>query len=204
MYQPYHRNSNGNGYHRQYDQQYVAEYPNYSPAPQQSQGPPTPYQQPANPFLTPAVPLAPYVAQPKKKKKTQNHSAVVMTTPPVAAVAPTQTSNVEANPLQSAMPGHEWVLVAKGAATAARPTSPEVVIMEPEPVKVDAGLQQAQADLDKLQAIVEASLVCLLEHRLEYPLSRFGLLDAFVPAHRIEVLTGAVTLSSIQFQDFTS
>ena len=69
--------------------------------------------------------------------------------------------------------------------------------MEPEPVKVDAGLQQAQADLDKLQAIVEASLVCLLEHRLEYKLSRFGLLDAFVPAHRIEVLTGAVTLSSI-------
>ena len=39
--------------------------------------------------------------------------------------------------------------------------------------------------------------MCLLEHRLEYPLSRFGLLEAFVPAHRIEVLTGAVTLSSI-------
>ena len=42
-----------------------------------------------------------------------------------------------------------------------------LAIMEPEPVKVDAGLQQAQADLDQLQAIVEASLVCLLEHRLE-------------------------------------
>ena len=136
------------------------------------------------------------MAQPKKskkKKKTQN----VMTTPPVAAVAPTQTSNIEANPPQPATPGHEWDLVAKGAASTARPASPEVAIMEPEPVKVDAGLQQAQADLDKLQAIVEASLVCLLEHRLEYPLSRFGLLDAFVPAHRIEVLTGAVTLSSI-------
>ena len=120
MYQPYHCNSNRNRYHRQYDQQYVAEYPNYGPEPQQSQGPPTPYQQSANPFLAPAVPLAPYVAQPKKskkKKKTQNHSAVVMTTPPMATVAPKQTSNVEANPPQSATPGHEWVLVAKGAAT---------------------------------------------------------------------------------------
>ena len=95
------------------------------------------------------------------------------------------------------MPGHEWVLVAKGAATAATSTSPDIIVVEPEPVKVNAGLQQAQADLDKLQAIVESSLVCLLEPRREYPLSKFGILDAYVPAHHIEVLTGTTTLASI-------
>ena len=67
----------------------------------------------------------------------------------------------------------------------------------PEHVKVNAGLYQAQADLDKVQSIVESALVCLLEPRREYPLSKFGILDAYVPAHRIEVLTGATTLASI-------
>ena len=150
--------------------------------------------------MAPLAPPTPFVAQPKKgkkKKRTQNSAAVVMTTPPVAAVAPTQTTNTEANPPASNMPGHEWVLVAKGAATPATSTSTEVPAVTPEPVKVNAGLQQAQADLDKLQSIVESALVCLLEPRREYPLSKFGILDAYVPAHRIEVLTGATTLASI-------
>ena len=197
MYQPYSHNSNVNGYQQPYPQQYQAENQDYGPAPQQAQGPSVPYQQPSNPFLAPVAPHAPFVAQPKKgkKKKTQNSATVVMTTPPVAAVAPTQATNAEVNPPPSTMPGHEWVLVAKGAATAATSTSPDIIVVEPEPVKVNAGLQQAQADLDKLQAIVESSLVCLLEPRREYPLSKFGILD--VPAHPIEVLTGTTTLASI-------
>ena len=67
----------------------------------------------------------------------------------------------------------------------------------PEHVKVNAGLYQAQADLDKVQCIVESALICLLEPRKEYPLSKFGILDAYIPAHRIEVLTGVTTLASI-------
>ena len=61
--------------------------------------------------------------------------------------------------------------------------------MEPEPVKVDAGLQQAQADVDKMQSIIEP--------RQNYQLSQVGILDTYVPARRIEVLTGATTLASI-------
>ena len=121
---------------------------------------------------------------------------MVMTTPPVAAVAPTQTATPESNPPASNLPGHEWVLVAKGTTNPATSTSPEVPAVVPEPVKVNAGLQQAQADLDKVQSIVESALVCLLEPWREYPLSKFGILDAYVPAHRIEVLTGVTTLAS--------
>ena len=148
---------------------------------QQAQGPSIPYQPPSNPFLAPAAPHAPSVAQPKrgkKKRKTQKFAAVVMTTPTVAAVAPTQAASAEVNPPPSNLPGHEWVLVAKGAAATATPASPDVIVVEPEPVKIDAGLQQAQADLDRLQAIMESSLVCLMEFRREYPLSKFGILDA--------------------------
>ena len=201
MYQLYSRYSNGNGYqHQSYSQQYQAEYPDYVPAPQQAQGPPAPFQQPLNPFMSPLAPATPFVAQPKKgkkKKRTQTSAAVVMTTPPVAAVAPTQTANPESNPPESNLPGHEWVLVAKGTATPATSTSPEVPAVAQEPVKINTGLYQAQADMDKVQSIIESALVCLLEPRREHPLSKFGILDAYVPAHHIEVLAGVTTLASI-------
>ena len=187
MYQPYSRYSNDNGYqHQQYPQQYQTEYPEYVPAPQQAQGPPAPYQQPSNPFMASLAPTPPFAAQSKKgkkKKRTQTSAAVVMSTPPVAAVAPTPTATPESNPPASNLPGHEWVLVAKGTTTPATSTSPEVPAVVAEPVKVNAGLQQAQADLDKVQSIVESALVCLLEPRREYPLSKLGILDAYVPAH---------------------
>ena len=86
------------------------------------------------------------------------------------------------------------VLIAEDAT---RPASTEVTIMEPEPVKVDAGLQQAQADVDKMQSIIESALICLIEPRQNYQLSQVGILDAYVPARCIEVLTGATTLASI-------
>ena len=77
------------------------------------------------------------------------------------------------------MSGFQPTHLAKGTTTPATATSPEVPAVVPEPVKVNAGLHQAQADLDKVQSIVESALVCLLESRREYPLSKFGILDAW-------------------------
>ena len=48
-----------------------------------------------------------------------------------------------------------------------------------------------------MQSIIESALICLIEPRQGYQLSQCGILEAFVPARRIEVLTGATTLTSI-------
>ena len=48
-----------------------------------------------------------------------------------------------------------------------------------------------------MQSIIESALICLLEPRQNYQLSKVGILDACVPARRIEVLIGATTLASI-------
>ena len=54
--------------------------------------------------------------------------------------------------------------------------------MEPEPVKVVAGLKQAQADMEKMQSIIEFALICIIEPRRGYQLSQVGILEAYVPA----------------------
>ena len=77
------------------------------------------------------------------------------------------------------LPGHKWVLVAEDAT---RPASLEVTIVEPEPVKVVAGLKQAQADMEKMQSIIEFALICIIEPRRGYQLSQVGILEAYVPA----------------------
>ena len=48
-----------------------------------------------------------------------------------------------------------------------------------------------------MQSIIESALICLLEPRQNHQLSKVGILNAYVPARRIEVLTGATTLASI-------
>ena len=201
MYQPYSRYSNSNGYqHHQHPQPYQQEYQEYVPAPHQAQGSPVPYQQPSNPFtasLAPTILLLAQSKKGKKKKRTLTSPAAPMVPQPGTVIAPVLTATPAADQPTSSLPGHEWVLVAKGAATPAPSTSSEISVVVPEYVKVNAGLYQAQADLDKVQCIVESALICLLEPRKEYPLSKFGILDAYVPAHHIEVLTGVTTLASI-------
>ena len=149
--------------------------------PHQAQGSPVPYQQPSNPFMAPLAPTLPLLAQSKKgkkKKRTLTSPTARLFTPPVAVIAPAPTATPDSNPPASNLPGHEWVLVAKGTTTPAQSTSPEVSVVVPEYMKVNTDLYQAQADLDKVQCIVESALVCLLEPRREYPLSKFRILDA--------------------------
>ena len=62
-------------------------------------------------------------------------------------------------------PGHKWALVPEDTP-------------EPEPSKPSEELKAAQAAADKLQGIVEAAVICLLEHRTEYPLEEFGIIEA--------------------------
>ena len=152
--------------------------------PHQAQGPPAQYQQTSNPFIAPLA-AAPFpLAQPnvqrknKKKRKPSTLAAPVVPQPKeimtLALAVPLVPSQSTTTP-----PRHKWVLVAENAI---RPTSPEVTIVEPEPVKVNAGLKQAQADVDKMQSIIESALICLIEPRQGYQLSQFGILEAYVPA----------------------
>ena len=120
-----------------------------------------------------------------------------MVLPPLGNVTPLLTALLVPSQTESVPPGHRWVLIAESSPTQALPTSPEVIIVEPEPVKVDAGLKIAQAAVDKMQCIIKSALICLLEPRLEYQLSQIRILEAYVPAHRIKVLAGATTLASI-------
>ena len=177
--------------------------------PHQAQGPPVPYQQPTNPFVAPLAPTPPPLTQSngqkkrkKKKKRTLPSPAVPVVPPPGGVVGLALTAPPVPNQPVSNQPGHKWVLVAEDTANPAQSTSTEVSIVVSEPVKVDAGLGHAQAELDKVQSIVESALICLLEPRKEYPLSQFGILDAYVPAGRIEALAGATTLASIVISGF--
>ena len=48
-----------------------------------------------------------------------------------------------------------------------------------------------------MQSIIEAALSCLLEQRLKYPIVKIGILEAYLPQRKIEVLTGTTTLATI-------
>ena len=195
MYQPYQR-YHGNGYQNNH-QQYQQDYPEYAPVPHQAQGPPAQYQQTSNPFIAPlaAAPLP--LAQPnvqrknKKKKRQPSTSAAPVVPQPKGIMTPALAVPLVPSQSTTTPPGHKWVLLAENAPNPTQPASPEVKIVEQDPVKVNAGLKQAQADLDKMQSIIESALICLIEPRQGYQLSQFGILEAYVPACRIEVLTGA-------------
>ena len=64
-------------------------------------------------------------------------------------------------------------------------------------IKAPEELKAAQAAADKLQGIVEAAVICLLEHRIEYSLEKFGIIEAYCLQRKIEVLGGAATIGSI-------
>ena len=92
---------------------------------------------------------------------------------PAVPLAPSQTP-----------PGQKWALVPEDTP-------------EPEHSKPNEELKAAQAAADKLQGIVEAAVICLLEHRTEYPLEKFGIIEAYLPQRKIEVLSGAAAIGSI-------
>ena len=58
-------------------------------------------------------------------------------------------------------PGHKWAIVPEN--------TPEL-----EPARPSADLKAAQNAANRMQETVEAAIICLLEHRLEYPLENFG------------------------------
>ena len=126
--------------------------------PHQAQGPPVQYQQSSNPFIAPLASAPPPLAQPNvqrknKKKKCEPSTLAAPAVPqPGEIMAPALAIPLVPSQSVTTPPGHKWVLVAEDATP---PASPEVSIVEPEPVKVDARLQQAQADVDKMKSIIE-------------------------------------------------
>ena len=45
-----------------------------------------------------------------------------------------------------------------------------------------------------MQWIIESAMICLLEQRLKYPIKKIGILEAFIPQRKIEVLSGVTTI----------
>ena len=90
-------------------------------------------------------------------------------------------------------PGHKWVLVSDSAQATVSPAPAP----EPETVKTSAELKTAQAAVNRMQYIIKSVLIFLLKPRQGYTISKIGILEAYVPAHRIEVLAGTTTLASI-------
>ena len=68
---------------------------------------------------------------------------------------------------------------------------------ELEPAKPNEELKAAQDAADKLQGMVEAAVICLLEHRTTYPLEKFGIIEAYCLQRKIEVVGGAATIGTI-------
>ena len=178
MYAPYH-----NPHHSQ-------DYGYYAPEPYQNQGPPT---------------MNPFVANPgPKRKRNRKQKDVTLpvvpqpgtTAAPVAVLTPAAIPTpVPAKPTDPAEGQQlEWVLVPKGTTSSSTVAPPPV---EPEPEKVSDKLADAQKEVDRMQWIVETAMLILVEPRRGYPLVEFGLLEAYLPAERIEVVTAVTTLTSI-------
>ena len=186
MYTPY-----PNPHHSQ-------DYGYYAPEPYQNQGPPA-----MNPFIANPGP---------KRKRNRKQKEVVLPVVPqpgtaAAAAAAAGTAAVPAAapavkptpvPAKPAAPAEEqqleWVLVPKGT-TSSNTVAPTSV--EPEPEKVSDKLADAQKEVDRAQWLVEAAMTILVEPRRGYPLEEFGILEAYLPAERIEVVTAVTTLTSI-------
>ena len=81
-------------------------------------------------------------------------------------------------------PGHKWAIVPEN--------TPEL-----EPARPSADLKAAQNAANRMQETVEAAISCLLEHRLEYSLENFGILEPFGMQKKIEVIVGSATIGSI-------
>ena len=190
---PYARYSNSNEY--QYPQQYEQEqeyqqgYQGYAPVPHQGQGPPVTHSQPSNPFLAAPGTNQTHRAPPRRSRKKTPAQASPVVPQPGTVAAPV----MPATPADDKL---EWVLVSKGTSAPSLPASTEAPAPEPEQT-VNAGLVRAQEELDWAQWIIEASMCCLVEPRREFPIDQFGILEAYMPAERIDVVAAITTMTSI-------
>ena len=75
--------------------------------------------------------------------------------------------------------------------------APETSKPEPEVANITVDLKAAQAAVNRMKLIIEAALSCLLEQRLKYPIVKIGILEAYLPQRKIEVLTSTTTLATI-------
>ena len=150
---------------QEYQPEYNSEYQQgyYAPEPHQGQGPPS-----ANPFLAPPGPKR---APPRRSRKKR-------TTPAQPVVPQPGTTTTPARPATQADEKLEWVLVPKGTPAPSLPNPAETPALEPEPVKINAKLVEAQAEVDRVQWLIESSLCILVEPRRVYPNERFGTLEA--------------------------
>ena len=89
------------------------------------------------------------------------------------------------------------MLVPKGTPAPSLPAPAEAPALEPEPAKINAKLVEAQAEVDKVQWLIESSLCILVEPRRAYPIEKFGTLEAYLPAERIEIIVATTSLTSI-------
>ena len=154
----------------------------YAPEPHQGQGPPS-----SNPFLAPPGPKR---APPRRSRKKR-------TTPAQPVVPQPGTKTTPARPATQADEKLEWVLVPKGTPAPLLTNPVATPTLEPEPVKVNAKLAEAQGEVDKVQWLVESSLCILVEPRRAHPIDQFGTLEAYLPSEKIEVITTITTLTSI-------
>ena len=103
---------------------------------------------------------------------------------------------------QLAPPGQKWVLVADTTPANVPPApiqraAPEADKPEPEPTKPNAELKAEQTAVNRIQWIIESAMICLLEQRLKYPIEKIGILEAFIPQRKIEVLSGVTTVGTV-------
>ena len=110
---------------------------------------------------------------------------------PAPKAAPAPPPNPSPNKIIP--PGHKWALV---------PDSTPATIQifdkpEPEPSKPNEELRVAQTATNKLQRLVEAAMICLIEQRTEYPLEKFGITEAYLRQRKIKVLSGTAAIGSL-------
>ena len=176
------------------------DYGYYTQEPYQNQGPPA-----MNPFIANPGPKRkrnrkqkemPRPAVPQPGTAAAAASAAAAATAAVTAVTAVPTAvSVPVKPTAPTKDPHmEWILVPKGTAPP-NPATPASV--EPEVEKVSELLAEAQKEVDRAQWLVESALTILVEARQEYPMAEVGILEAFMPAKRIEVVTAVTTLTSI-------
>ena len=196
---------------RGYQNRYVYEeheYPEYAPqgGPTRNYGPPA-HQQPqpaSNLFLPGTVQPAPVVSSSQKRNSRKKRRGALMSTTPVPTtqVLPKLPADPSPSTQQLAPPGKKWVLMEDTAPASVppatvQPPTPEPSKPEPELADITADLKAAQTAVNRMQLIIEAAWFCLLEQWLRHPIEKIGILEAYIPQKKIEVLAGATTLGTI-------
>ena len=109
------------------------------------------------------------------------------------STTPVPATQVSADPSQStqqlAPPGKKWVLMEGMAPASVPPATIQPPTPKPETADITTDLKATQAAVNRMQLIIEAAWSCLLEQRLNYPIVKVGILEAYLPQRKIEVLT---------------